>query len=62
MYKLTITKYVENPNYEEELEERKRSYQSLPYPEQIKEVRSLVVELTDEEFAKMKKEVLTVFE
>lgn len=62
MYKLTITKYVENPNYEEELEERKKSYHSIPYPEQIKEVKALVVELTDEEFAKMKKEVLTVFE
>lgn len=62
MYRLTITKYVENPSYEAELEERKRSYHSMSYPEKNIEVKSLVVELTDEEFAKMKKEVLTVFE
>ncbi len=62
MYKLTITKYVENTNYEEELEESKRGYRNTPYPEKNIEVKSLVVELTDEEFAKMKKEVLTVFE
>ena len=62
MYKLTITKYVENTNYEAELKESQR-YGSLgKYPEKHTEVKSLVVELTDEEFAKMKKEVLTVFE
>lgn len=62
MYKLTITKYEENPYYEAELKESQRYGTIGKYPEKNIEVKSLVVELTDEEFAKMKKEVLTVFE
>lgn len=72
-YKLTIIKYEENQNYEAEMakwkEDRKdNQYQSRPWderqsgePERKIAERSLEVFLTEEEYKKVKEEVIKVF-
>lgn len=68
MYKLQITKTEANPNYEvllKEYKERNRYNSGSfdnddPRPELIKNL--LVVELTDEQYKKVKAEVFKVFE
>ena len=68
MYKLTVTKLVPNENYEEEVKnynERFRGYnpsklEISDYPSRTRPEKSLEVELTDEEFTKVKRAVLEV--
>ena len=65
MYRLTIIKFESNEKYEEELEEWKNrrgtAYGTFnETPSREKETRSLSVDLTDEEFAAIKKAVLEV--
>jgi hypothetical protein len=68
MYKLYITKSVENENYEEQKKEylernryNTRYNDDVPFSKTI-QVKSLEVELTDEEFKKLKSGVLSIFE
>ena len=64
MYNLQVTKFVDNPNYEKELEEydKHSRYNNCPdYPKQKLEERSLSVELTEDEFIKVKNAVLDNF-
>jgi hypothetical protein len=72
MYKIKITKLVENPNYEEEakkLDDRRKNRFYNQYDEPIPNDeygnkfltdRVLEVDLTDEEFQKVKQGVLEV--
>ncbi len=68
-YKLTIIKYEKNENYEAEMakwkENRNYGYRNEPnFDEPRTEVagRSLEVVLTEEEYKKVKSEVVKVFE
>ena len=72
-YKLTIIKYEENKNFEAELakfkEKEKIRYPSRPWeegqngePEKEIAERSLEVFLTEEEYKKVKEEVIKVFQ
>jgi len=63
MYKLTITKTVENPDYKEQLKlyNDKWSGSNMDYPQKYIPERSLEVELTDEEFTKLKSETIKIF-
>lgn len=69
-YKLTIIKYDKNPDYEAEMakwkesQERNWGYRNEPMrdePSIQKAERSLEVFLTEEEYAKVKGEVIKVF-
>lgn len=58
-YKLTITKIVENPNYEEEKKDsRGYGYQNGNPISKFREETALTVELTDKEFTAIKKAVI----
>jgi len=69
-YKLTIIRYAENKNYESEMAKWKEE-QSINYryrnepilepPSKEKAERSLEVFLTEEEYAKVKEGVITIF-
>ena len=65
-YKLKVTKTESNPNYKEEMAQydadRRWSHRDseLPKTELIKDV--LIVELTEEQYKKVKAEVFKVFE
>lgn len=64
-YKITITKMDLNPNYKEEYEDyREKSRYGSAALEPIKNIESRVldVELTEEEYKKVKAEVIKVFE
>jgi hypothetical protein len=67
MYKLTITKVVDNPNYKAELKEwqdsawRIANFGSEGGPIPTIEENTLFVILTDEEYEVVKKEVLKTF-
>lgn len=69
-YKINIQKFIENPNYaveKEKYDENKnrptwnQQYDS-PFPEKFIATTALDVELTDEEFKKVKAEIIKVFE
>jgi hypothetical protein len=64
-YRLTITRLEANPNFETEMTKWERARDSRfgviadgGYPVPTMEVRKLEVEITDEEFAAVKKAVL----
>lgn len=57
-YKLTITKIVENPNYEEDKKESRAYGFTNTTPQKFREEIALTVELTDSEFATIKKAVI----
>lgn len=73
-YKITIVSFGDNPNYEAELaevRERETSCKRGPFsdvtfpedtPSRMKKERVLEVFLTEEEFKKIKSEVIKVFE
>lgn len=63
MYKLLITRTIENPDYKEQLESYndKWSGRNMEYPQKYIPERSLEVELTDEEFKKLKAETIKIF-
>jgi|DEB19_MinimDraft_3_1074340.scaffolds.fasta_scaffold42258_1 hypothetical protein len=63
MYKLFITKQIENPDYEEQMKSYndKWSGRNMDYPLKYIAGRSLEVELTDEEFMKLKSETIKIF-
>ena len=62
MIKLQITKYEDNPDYEEELKQHQAPYgRNIECPEKQIEVRKLDIEITDEEFKVIKKAVLEIF-
>jgi len=67
MYKLEITKFVENPDYEEDMKEykeRMRGYHNMDSSrlQAMVEKRKLEVELTDSEYQEVKKLMLTKWE
>lgn len=67
MYKLLITKTVENKNYEEQMIEYKEkskytNFMSERIPEREIIERTLEIELTDEEYKAIKKAALNTFE
>lgn len=68
MYKLTVTKQEENPNYTEEVKLYKQSrngfyggQSDLTHPQKVFESSKLEVELTDEEYEAIKQAVLSTF-
>jgi len=71
-YKITIIKYGENENYEEEMakwKEENSGYgrgfygkDTIESPSLVKAERSLEVFLTEEEYKKVKAEVIKIFE
>jgi len=65
MYKLQVTKFVENENYEKEMEEyekrTKYSYGQVEHPYNTREERHLEVTLTDNEYKAVKESVLKTF-
>jgi len=62
-YKIIVTRYEENKDYEAELKqwENNRGYNGTPRPEQMLEKRTLEVFLTEEEYNAVKKSVLETF-
>ncbi len=73
-YKLTIIKYEDNENYEKEMAEYKENFDNRrmyggftgentkTLPNEVKAIRALEVILTDEEYVKVKAEVIKIFE
>lgn len=67
MYKLQVTKFVKNDNYEEEMKEYKMrtvygNYSgNIDHPYDTKEERHLEVLLTDEEYEAIKQAVIKTF-
>jgi len=68
MYKITITKAEENPNFKEEMDSwrektRYGNFQNESLMQQSEVIKNvLMVALTDEQFKKVKAEVFKVFE
>jgi len=63
MYKITITKFVDNPKYDEEMveyKEKTRYGYNVQYPKATLEERVLESSFTDEEFKAVKKAVLEI--
>jgi hypothetical protein len=63
MYRLQVTKFVDNPNYDKEMDEYKSrsTYQLVDHPMSRLEERNLDVTVTDEEYKAIKKAVLETF-
>lgn len=61
MYKLTVTKQEENPNYDAELKNAKNQWSNAPFPNKFIEERKLEVTLDEKEFVEVKKAVLSTF-
>ncbi|MGE0199288.1 MAG: hypothetical protein AB7O96_00950 [Pseudobdellovibrionaceae bacterium] len=58
-YKITITKQVENPNYEEEKKSREYGFNSIA-PQKYWEVEALKMDLEEDEFSAIRKACLEV--
>ena len=67
-YKLNVQKYIVNTDYEKQMEDYKENskYSNFnnrnDYPEKFISTTCLEVELTEEEFKKVKLETIKVFE
>lgn len=67
MYQLTITKSVENPNYEKEYKKYSQNNGMMYWnnrelaPVRFYPTKAMEVELTDEEFNKLKAETIKIF-
>lgn len=61
---LNITKFEKNENFEEEMEQYKQGFwysRNRDIPERQKEVNTLLVKITEEQFEAIRKAVLEVF-
>ena len=62
MIKLTITRLIDNPDYEQEKKNHENQYiNSSVFPRKQIEVEVLSSEIKEEQFEVMRKEVLKVF-
>lgn len=68
MYKLTVTKSVENPDYKSEYRKYQANNQNIYWrdkdiyaPVRFYPEKAMEVELTDEEFKKLKAETIKIF-